>query len=213
MNTRLKYPTAGIILAAGMSRRFGKPKQLAEIDNMPLIHWVLKNSLNSKLDAITLVLGSAEEKILKTCKAFQNHPKLQIIRNKNYREGMSTSLRAGLLNLKEEFPSAMFLLADQPYVNELIINTLLDRFRNSDKDICVPLYKGRQANPVVFSKKFYAQIMTIKGDIGAREIIRNNTNDTRYVEFEKYNYFIDIDNKVDLEQCKKIKQNEQLYAE
>ncbi len=198
MNSTLKYPTAGIILAAGLSHRFGRPKQLAEIDGVPLIHRVLNNSLESDLDIIVLVLGHAMDEILNSCREFIDNKKLKIVSNKNYPDGMATSLHAGLANINEKYPSVMFLLADQPFISSKIINNLLHNFWSSDKDICVPVHNGNRMNPVIFSSKYYDEIIEVKGDKGARDIIKKNPGQVYSVDFENDEYFIDIDTINDL---------------
>ncbi len=203
MNSILKYPTAGIILAAGMSRRFGRPKQLAEMDGAPLIHWVLNNSLDSDLDIVVLVLGHSMDEIINSCREFQDNKKLKIVSNRSYSDGMATSLHSGLESVKKEYPSVMFLLADQPFINAKIINHLLHNFWSSDKDICVPIYKENRMNPVIFSSKYYDDIMEVEGDKGARDIIDKNPGQVYYVEFKKDDYFIDIDIINDLNDAEK----------
>ncbi len=203
----IKFPTAGIILAAGMSTRFGMPKQLAKIDKRPLIQVVLDHCLDSKLDRIVLVLGHIKEKVIATLGEMKHHSKLDIIYNKNYQHGMATSLHEGLRAVKKDFPSVMFILGDQPMVDSTMINKLLEYFRNSNKDICAPVNAGQQVNPTLFSNNFYTQIMEIKGDIGARDIIKNNLKQVDFVTFENSELFHDIDKKEDIEKYVLIRKN------
>ncbi len=203
----IKYPTAGIILAAGMSTRLGKPKQLVELEQIPLIQVVLKHCLDSKLDRIILVLGHVKSKIVASLGEMKHHSKLDIVYNKNYQQGMATSLQEGLQSVKQDFPSVMFILGDQPMVDSAMINELLNSFRNSNKDICVPMCAGRQVNPILFRKNFYSQIMSIKGDIGGRDIIRNNLEHVHFVMFENLESFHDIDEKEDIEKYLRIRNN------
>ncbi len=190
-----KTPTAGIVLAAGMSSRMAseEPKQLLHVGGRPLLAWTLEAALQSELEQVVLVLGHEAEKIAAALDPFRSHPRLRIIINKQYREGMASSLHAGLYEVKDEFPSVMFLLGDQPLLGAAVINTLLRRFRESDKDICVPLCDGRQGNPVIFSSRFYDLIFGIRGDKGAREIIRAHPESVLAVEIADARCFRDID--------------------
>ena len=174
-------PTAGIILAAGMSERFQDgPKQLLKLKGGYMIEYVIRASLDSKLDRIFLVLGHHYKKILKALaensKYFKND-RLEIVNNRQYRQGMSSSVRAGLSSAGNTFGSVMFLLGDQPLVDSRLINLLLNRFYKSDKNICVPVYKGKRGNPTIFSRKHFNLLQRVKGDSGGRRIILANPDD------------------------------------
>ena len=197
-----EIPTAGIILAAGDSKRFGRPKQLLRLEDRYLIEWVLDAALNSKLTRIVLVLGHAHDKILQALDQKLQHTKIHIEINPDFKKGQSTSLRAGLSKVKDHFAAAMFLLADQPMLNPTIINTLLESFWSSDKDICVPIYRGQRKNPTLFDQRFYKQLMGIRGDIGARELIDENPHNVLCVEIDNPLCFSDIDTQQDVENLK-----------
>ena len=191
--------TAGIILAAGASTRFGQPKQLIKLKGKYLVEWVLDAALNSRLQTVALVLGHEHQKIKAALGAKGRHPKLAIVFNHNYHEGQSTSLKAGLAHLSQAFSSVMYLLADQPMINSGTINYLLDEFHASAKDICVPVVEGRRGNPAIFRRSVYEDIMKIKGDIGARDIIEKNAELVLLAEIKDPLCFFDIDTPEDLE--------------
>jgi molybdenum cofactor cytidylyltransferase len=194
-----KIPTAGIILAAGLSTRFGKPKQLMDLNGKPLIEWVVDACLNSRLDKIVVVLGDNAPQIASGLSPKYSDLRVLTIINPQYKDGMSQSLQAGLAKVMQTFPSVMFLLGDQPLVSSLLIDRLLARFRESEKDICVPVHKGRRGNPTLFSSKFYKQLLKVSGDIGAREIIQAHPEAVLLVEVEDPLLFLDIDTEKDLE--------------
>jgi molybdenum cofactor cytidylyltransferase len=197
-----KKPTAGILLAAGMSKRFGTPKQLLKLGGKTLIERILEAALSSRLDRIFLVLGHHSETILEQIADCQADPRLTLGINSAYRSGMSSSLRLGLEMARADFPSVMFLLADQPLVDAAMIDRLLERFWSSDKDICVPVCGGRRRNPTLFSSRFYSRILKIKGDTGAREIIRAHSESVQTVQMEDALCFIDIDTPADLDRLR-----------
>lgn len=193
-----KKHTAGIILAAGMSERFGQPKQLMELGGKILLEWVLDAALASRLSKVVMVLGHEHQKILQALGAKTHLPRLQFVINHHYREGQSRSLLAGLTIVYEAFHSVMFLLGDQPLVQSDTINHLLESFWNSEKEICVPVCRGKRGNPSIFNRTLYGKLMAIKGDIGARDIILENPEKVLSVEFDDPSGFVDIDSQKDL---------------
>ena len=192
-------PTAGIILAAGASVRFGRSKQLSRIGDKYLIEWVLDAALESCLQTVVLVLGHNHRAILRALGLKTNHPRLTVEINADYRKGQSTSLKAGLSGVRESFEAVMYLLGDQPLVTAELIDRMLDQFEHSEKDICVPVCNAQRGNPVIFRRPLYEDLMRVSGDIGARNIIRDNSDRTYFLEIDKPLYFSDIDTKEDLE--------------
>lgn len=192
-------PTAGIILAAGASTRFGQPKQLLRLKNKYLIEWVLDAALSSRLSRIILVLGDAHQEIRRALGPKSQHTKLQIEVNQHYKKGQSHSLQIGLSAVKKDYPAAMFLLADQPMVDTATIDVLLQSFWSANKDICVPMFQGKRGNPCIFSQKFYRQIMELKGDTGARQLIDANPDRVLSVKIRQPLCFFDIDTEEDFE--------------
>ena len=199
-----KSPTAGIILAAGASTRFGLPKQLLRLKDRCLIEWVLDAALDSKLSKIILVLGYAHQKIQQTLGKKLRHAKLQIEVNPHYQKGQSHSLQVGLSPVINTFPAVMFLLADQPLVDAATINFLLEQFWSADKDICVPTFHRKRGNPSIFSQKLYKQVMEIKGDVGARQIIKTHPERLLEIEINNPLIFLDVDTPEDFEKIKKL---------
>ena len=196
--------TAGIILAAGASVRFGQLKQLIKLRGKYLVEWVLDAALKSRLDMVVLVLGHEYQSILKALGDKARHPHLKIVINHRYREGQSSSLKAGLKSVRKAFSSVMYLLGDQPMINSNTINYLLGQVRESEKDICAPVFEGQQGNPTVFKRPIYEDIMMIDGDIGARNIIGKEADRVLYAKIKDPLCFFDIDSQEDLKKLRRL---------
>jgi molybdenum cofactor cytidylyltransferase len=194
----MKTPTAGIILAAGESKRFGAPKQLLRLGGRYLIEWVVTAALESNLDRVVLVLGCEHERIRSDLRAWTGHPKCEALVNPDHRDGMSTSLKAAVARIQNDFPSAMFLLGDQPLVDATLINLLLTRFNESQQPICVPTHRGARGNPTLFARSFYPAILNLTGDRGARDLIVAHADQVLAVEIPDPAVFLDIDRPEDV---------------
>lgn len=190
--------TAGIILAAGQSTRIDNFKPLIKLEGKYILEWVVDAALGSRLAHIILVLGHHFKKIQTVLNKKIDHSRIEVIINPLYPMGLSRSLQSGLLAAKESFPSVMFLLGDQPMLKVKTINLLLDRFWNSKKEICVPICRGKRGNPTVFSHTFYDQLLQIKGDIGARNVLEKYASDILRVEVNHPLDFLDVDTETDL---------------
>ena len=190
--------TAGIILAGGRSTRLGRPKQLLKLRGKYLLEYVLSAALESELNHVVLVLGHDHQNILQALGTCTAHQGFQVVINHRYLEGQSRSLQAGLLRIRQMFSSVMFLLGDQPLLDSNTIDHMLDRFRYSGQDICVPVCKGKRGNPTIFNRVLYDQLLAIEGDIGARNIIRANPERVLYLEMNDPLCFFDIDSQKDL---------------
>lgn len=191
-------PTAGIILAAGLSRRLGSPKQLAPYHGKPLLAWAVDAALDSNLQEIVLVLGHEAGAVEASLKDRLDNPRIRTVFNPNYRHGMAESLKTGLRQVKDRSPSVMFILGDQPLLKAETINLMLQRFWSSNMSICVPVYQGKRGNPTLFSSEFYPLLLSLSGDIGAREIIRAHPGCQLRVSISHERCFDDVDTEEDL---------------
>jgi molybdenum cofactor cytidylyltransferase len=194
----MKTPTAGIILAAGESTRFGEPKQLLRLCGRFLLEWTLTAALDSNLDHVALVLGCEHERIRRSLVSTTVHPKCEILVNPDYRSGQSTSLQTGIRRIRRDFLSVMFLLGDQPLVDAAFINFLLERWAASAKPICIPTHRGTRGNPALFGSAFYPALLKLAGDKGARDLIAGHPQQVLAVEITDPHVFLDVDRREDV---------------
>ena len=163
---------SAILLAAGQSKRMIDENKLTKkFKDIPLIKHSVNNILSSDIDELIVVLGY-QKKIIQNI--INKNNKIKFVINKNFTNGMSTSIKTGLDNLSENSEAFFICLGDMPLVNKKIYNLLIHS--RNDNDIVVPTYKNKQANPVLFSKFMKTSIMSVSGDFGAKKILKQNKN-------------------------------------
>ena len=184
---------SAILLAAGESKRMGELKQLMPLGKSTLLEQAIDNLLNSSVDETIVVVGHRAEEITE---AIATKP-VKIMLNHNYRQGMSTSIIAGLILVDPKSQAVILALGDQPLVESRTINQLIDAFNSHDKGIAVPTHRGKRGHPIIFDIKYKAELLEMEGDIGGREIIRQHPDDVLEVAVDSESVISDIDTKDD----------------
>jgi molybdenum cofactor cytidylyltransferase len=160
---------AAIVLAAGRSTRMGGPnKLLAEIGAKPLVRIATEQALASRARPVIVVTGHERERVEA---ALADLP-VAFVHNPDFAQGLATSLRAGVAAVPAEADGAVVCLGDMPQVDSALIDRLIAAF-DPDKGALavVPTTDGKRGNPVVWSRRFFPDLMAIEGDIGARHLI------------------------------------------
>ena len=162
---------AALVLAAGRSTRMGAVnKMLAEIGGKPLVRIAAEQAVASHAHPVIVVTGHEREKV----EAALNGLPVRFVRNADYAEGLGTSLKAGIAAVPEEADAVVVCLGDMPQVDAALINRLIAAFDpERGALVVVPSIDGRRGNPVVWSRRFFHDLMTIQGDVGARHLIGN----------------------------------------
>ncbi len=158
--------TAGVILAAGGSERYGESKQLLDWDGMPFIVRVVQAAFQAGLDPITVITGAEHEKIKLALRDFP----VRIIFNPDWKEGQSKSVIKGIQTLPERCDNVVFLLSDQPQVSPLLIRALIESRAQKHSIVTVPMAGGKRANPVLFGSEAFEILKTVTGDQGGRAV-------------------------------------------
>ena len=182
---------AAIILAAGSSSRMERQqhKLLLPLGNKPVVAHVVEAALASAAQQIIVVLGHQAEQVRVALRTHIADKRLLLVENSDYRQGMSTSLRAGLQATTQldhtasgTIDGAIVLLGDQPLITACVINMLIQAWEETPKQIVAPLYNGKRGNPVIFGADLFPELITVTGDEGGRSVIEQHRQDIATVE-------------------------------
>jgi molybdenum cofactor cytidylyltransferase len=185
----------GIVLASGFSRRMGSAKLLLPFKGKSILRHVLEHSINSELSGITVVVnpdipGLAEEASVPGID--------KIVINDRASEGMSTSVKSGLLSVPADAAAAMFLLGDMPLVTANEINAVIRDYVKPETPprIVQAKYGTKTGHPILFDRSLFSELLQVSGDEGGRSIIKKYKQEVHYSEMEK-EMTSDIDTQAD----------------
>ncbi len=187
---------AGIVLAAGGAKRFGRPKQVLEWEGKPLVRHAVESALRAGLRPLIVVTGWAHDAVetalsdLEVSFAFNSH----------WESGQASSVRRGIEALRALDPAvgaAIFLLADQPGVSTLLLRALVERHAAHLPPIVAPLVGERRANPVLFDRSTFDDLLRLEGDQGGRALFARYP--LSYLPWHDERLLIEIDTPEDLE--------------
>lgn len=161
---------AAIVLAAGRSQRMGDDnKLLRPVSGTPMVSHAVNAALGVPLAGVVVVTGHQHEQIAATLSAHD----ITLAHNPDYASGLSSSLRAGLTALPAGIDGVVVLLGDMPLVTAAHLARILDAFApDAGRSIIVPTFEGTRGNPVLWSRRFFPEMMALEGDVGARRLMR-----------------------------------------
>lgn len=200
-----------LVLAAGRSQRMGRQKLLEPFDGVPMVQRAVFSACsacsassansNSALQAtrnptVTVVLGSDAEKIMPLIAS----TRATCVLNPDYSDGLSTSLRRGIAALPPEADAVLVMLADMPHINAHHLDAIIAFYEQHahEAPIVVPVHAGQRGNPILWSRRFFDDMMQLDGDQGARGLLERYAQFVRPVEIDDPAIFFDIDTPQDL---------------
>lgn len=156
-----------LILAAGMSQRLGRPKQLLELDGKPLVAHVVEKSLASPVEGTVVVVGSHASEV----ELMLRNYRIYRVFNPHFAQGQGSTLASGIRALPSSVAAVVVLLADMPGVQPDAISAVIDRWRQTGAPAVVANYGEGQGHPVLFDRSVFTDLGRLEGESAGREIL------------------------------------------
>jgi len=191
--------TGIIILAAGSSSRLGKPKQLLFYQNKSLIEHITVEAVKADLYPIVIVTGANAEQVSLAL----NKKDEEIVYNEHWQQGMASSIVAGIskmLLLDDNVEAALIAVCDQPFVTAELLQALINKKAETGKGIVACTYADTAGTPVLFDRKYFIDLQQLKGEEGAKKLLKLYEADLVTVSFPQGS--IDIDTEADYKALK-----------
>jgi len=184
-----------VVLAAGPSSRMGAEKLLLPLAGKPLVRHAVEAAASSRAAPVVVVIGHAGARIAAALAGMD----VCFVENREFSEGLSTSLVCGLKALPAECDGTAIVLGDMPFVAPQVLDDLVEAFDPArGRAICVPTFQGRRGNPVVWAREFFPEMLALKGDAGAKRLMGAHAERVCEVEAADNGVLVDIDTPEDL---------------
>ncbi|WP_426670222.1 nucleotidyltransferase family protein [Mucilaginibacter sp. McL0603] len=182
-----------IILAAGASTRLGQPKQNLVFQRKTLLERAIETAIDTECRPIFVVLGANVDDIDFDIKSKE----VKFIFNSNWNEGMASSIRIAISEIEkhEEINNVLIMLCDQPFVTSKLIAGMLLKQQETGKAIVACKYGDTIGVPALFTRTLFSELLLLRGQEGAKKILKDHPEDVAIIPFDKGN--IDIDTKED----------------
>ena len=180
-----------ILLAAGQSKRLKSENKLIKLyKKKPLINHSLNVLHKSKVNKIIVVLGHQKKELQKIIK--KNNKNI-FTYNKEYKKGMASSIKAGLRKLNKKDKGFIIVQSDMPFIKSSDINKIFNSIKSKKYLVHVLKYRNRVGNPIGFDISIMKKFKKIKGDVGAKFMVKRLKKETRFIKINNLKSFKDFD--------------------
>jgi molybdenum cofactor cytidylyltransferase len=171
-----------VILAAGAASRLGAAKMLLPYSDKTILEHIVKEVQALNPASICLVTGKYTDQI----KSSMNFTGVELLDFPDWELGMAASIKFGLQSILAKLPSIdaiLFVVSDQPFLDRLVLNSMINAFQTSAKGIVAARYQLQNGTPVIFHRSYFEQILQLQGDKGAKKIVDQHLSDLVTVDF------------------------------
>ena len=181
-----------ILLAAGRSKRLKSENKLIKLyKKKPLINYSLKTLHKSKVNKVIIVLGHQKNELKKIIK---KNKKNIFTYNKEYKKGMASSIKVGLKKITKKDKGFIIVQSDMPFIKSSDINKICRSIKSKKYLVHALRYKNRVGNPIGFDGSIMKKFKKMKGDIGAKFMVKRLKNETKFIKIKNLKSFKDFDN-------------------
>ena len=159
---------AAAILAAGESRRMGRPKALVPFEGLTFVEHLLQATNHPRVGIVRVVLGANAESIQAELKLDQE----TVVVNQDWQQGQLSSIQSAIRSLPADQTAGLLLCpVDHPLISSQLVSRLIAEFDSDRKLIVVPTHQGRRGHPVIFHASLYAELLDASPNVGARQVV------------------------------------------
>lgn len=172
INTATRLPA--VVLAAGRSQRYGNDnKLLTPLNGRPLVAHAIRACQRARfVDPVMVVLGHEAERVQAALDEPIDDADVQVLINARWRDGLSTSIHTAIDALPDSARGVLFVPGDMPLMTSAVIDRVAETSLRTDR-ICFPTVDDRKAHPTAIPRRYFQQLSEVKGDTGARDLIRD----------------------------------------
>lgn len=187
----IRRPVGAIVLAAGLSTRMGEPKVLLPWgEKKTIIEHIVEQLINSRVDHIVVVTGHKSKEV----KQALGDLGVEVVFNRGYKSGeMLSSLKAGLRAMPDNIAAAMVTLGDQPRIQPRVIYQILAAYSRGKGEIIAPSFEMRRGHPILISRKFWQEILSLPRDQAPRDVINAHSEHIHYINVNTDSVLRDVD--------------------
>jgi molybdenum cofactor cytidylyltransferase len=181
---------AGIVLAAGESRRMGTPKQLLPFGERTILERVVDTLLTAGVGQVIVVLGHLADRV----RTVLGDRPVQAIVNEAYRQGMLSSVKCGVQAISTDHNAILFALGDQPQIDSAVVREVIRAYRAGDAGIVIPRYNGEKGHPIIINLSRYREaIIDLPDSLGLNALMQEYADDVHLIDVTTEDIIHDID--------------------
>ena len=188
----MTHKLALIILAAGSASRFGSPKQLAMLNGKRLLQYAIDAGIGVLPDATYVVLGANADTIIQA----MDLSTVNIVKNEQWNKGLSSSIHKAVSTIGQQYAALLFVAADQVLITSTHLKLLVDTWQQRPSCLVASTFANEMGIPAIFPKGYYKELLNIKGDQGAKGVLK--TNRQQVIEVAIAEAGVDVDTQTDL---------------
>jgi molybdenum cofactor cytidylyltransferase len=181
---------AGLILAAGESSRMGRDKALLAYEGQTFLEKIVSKMSEAGVERVSVVLGHHAEEIQRAVKL----EGVEIAVNREYQQGQTSSLQAGLRSLEGMKPEAVVLcLVDHPAFSPQTVRKLVEAFERGQTQAAIPTFQGKRGHPVLLGREIIDELLALPANRGANTVMRQHHDATVFIEVDDPGVLLDVD--------------------